>query len=256
MTEPEIHRYLLLAMFLAAGVVFAATGMLTVPYGRHQTPRKHRLAIPERLGWVVMEAPSVVAFYWIFQQGPRSTDPVPLVFLCMWMAHYIHRGVIYPLRKRVAPGRTTPLLWLVLPGFAFNACNAYLIARWLTALGPAYPIAWLWSFRFLYGSLLFVTGFVINRWADYKLANLRKPGETDYKIPHGGLYDEVSCPNYLGEIMQWLGFAIATWSLPAAAFALFTAANLIPRAVSHHRWYQRTFPDYPRRRRAILPYVL
>ena len=256
MTEAEIHRFILLGVFLAAGVTFAATGLKTVPYGRHQDGGKSGVGIPERLGWILMESPSVFGFFWIFQQGPRSGDLVPMVFLCMWMAHYVHRGLWYPLRKRVVPGRTMPLLMVIVPGFVFNSANAYLNARWLTALGPAYPIAWLWSFRFLYGSLLFITGFVINRWADWKLSKLRAPGETGYKIPRGGLFDEITCPNYLGEILQWIGFAIATWSLPGTVFAVFTAANLIPRAVSHHLWYQREFPDYPKRRRAIIPYLL
>lgn len=256
MNEAEIYRIVLLGVFVAAGVTFAATGLKTVPYGRHGGGRKAGLGIPERLGWIVMEAPSVFGFWWIFDAGAHSDDLVPRVFLVMWMAHYAHRGLIYPLRKRVTPGKTIPLLMVVVPGVLFNSANAYLNARWLTALGPAYAISWLWSFRFLYGTLLFVTGFVVNRWADHKLRTLRAPGESGYKIPRGGLYDEVSCPNYLGEIIQWTGFAIATWSLSGLAFAVFTAANLIPRAVSHHHWYQRTFPEYPRRRKAVIPFVL
>jgi len=256
MNEAEIHRWVVLGVFLAAGITFAATGLKTAPYGRHSQGGKGGLGLPERLGWVVMEAPSVFGFWWIFHQGTRSTELVPTVFLSMWMLHYAHRGLIYPLRKRVAPGKTISLFMVVLPGMLFNSANAYVNARWLTELGPAYPLAWLWSFRFLYGLMLFVTGFVINRWADWKLRTLRKPGQTGYQIPRGGLYDEVSCPNYLGEIMQWLGFAIATWSLPGLVFAVFTAANLVPRAVSHHLWYKRQFPDYPSRRRAIIPYVL
>jgi hypothetical protein len=35
-----------------------------------------------------------------------------------------------------------------------------------------------------------------------------------------------------------------------------TAANLVPRALSHHRWYQANFPDYPHERRALLPGLL
>ena len=38
-------------------------------------------------------------------------------------------------------------------------------------------------------------------------------------------------------------------------FVFFTAANLVPRAVSHHRWYQEKFDDYPARK-AVIPFVL
>ena len=39
------------------------------------------------------------------------------------------------------------------------------------------------------------------------------------------------------------------------AFCVFTAANLIPRALSNHRWYRENFPDYPANRRALIPGV-
>jgi 3-oxo-5-alpha-steroid 4-dehydrogenase 1 len=92
--------------------------------------------------------------------------------------------------------------------------------------------------------------------SDQVLINLRKAGQGDYRIPQGGLFELVSCPNYLGEIVQWFGWALASWSLSGLAFALFTVANLLPRAMANHRWYKKTFPDYPQRRRSIVPYVL
>jgi len=88
------------------------------------------------------------------------------------------------------------------------------------------------------------------------LLNLRKPGETGYKVPRGWLYEYVTCPNYLGEIIEWLGFALATWSLPGLAFALYTAANVGPRAFAHHRWYRERFPDYPKHRKVLIPFLL
>jgi 3-oxo-5-alpha-steroid 4-dehydrogenase 1 len=87
------------------------------------------------------------------------------------------------------------------------------------------------------------------------LRALRKPGETGYAIPYGGLYRWVSCPNYFGELLEWIGFAIAAWTLPALAFAVFTFANLFPRALSHHRWYREKFVDYPADRKAMLPLI-
>src|SRR5207244_2864013 len=115
---------------------------------------------------------------------------------------------------------------------------------------------WLLDPRFLVGAALFAAGFAVNRWADAVLRRLRRPGESRYQIPRGGLYELVSCPNYAGELVQWLGFAVAAWSPAAAAFALFTAANLVPRALAHHRWYRRTFAGYPAHRKAVLPFLL
>ncbi len=101
--------------------------------------------------------------------------------------------------------------------------------------------------------MIFVAGFVINRGADAALRRLRQPGDGGYRVPRGGLYRWISCPNYLGEILVWCGWALATWSLPGLAFALFTAANLAPRARAHHRWYREHFPDYPAERKALVP---
>jgi len=44
-----------------------------------------------------------------------------------------------------------------------------------------------------------------------------------------------------------------TWSLPGLSFAVWTAANLIPRALHHHSWYKKEFKDYPQKRKAIFP---
>ena len=74
-------------------------------------------------------------------------------------------------------------------------------------------------------------------------------------MPYGGLFEVVSCPNYLAETVEWVGYAIASNSWAAAAFAFYTFANLAPRAQQHHIWYKRHFPDYPAHRKAYIPYV-
>ena len=137
----------------------------------------------------------------------------------------------------------------------FNLLNNWVNARQVSALGD-YPASWLSSPRFLVGCALFLGGFALNVASDRALRNLRAPGETGYKIPRGGAFELVTAPNYLGEIVEWTGWAIATWSPAGLAFAVYTFANLAPRAITHHRWYRERFPDYPRGRRALLPFLL
>lgn len=48
-----------------------------------------------------------------------------------------------------------------------------------------YPTDWFYNPCFLIGIFLFFLGFAINVHSDYILTNLRKPGETGYKIPRG-----------------------------------------------------------------------
>ena len=49
--------------------------------------------------------------------------------------------------------------------------------------------------------------FFIENNLDNKLISLRKE-KMGYKIPNGKLFNFVSCPNYLGEIIEWFGFFI------------------------------------------------
>ena len=45
--------------------------------------------------------------------------------------------------------------------------------------------------------------------------------------------------------MEWSGFCIANnFSLASLSFAIWTAANLIPRAIHTHKWYNKTFAGY------------
>jgi protein-S-isoprenylcysteine O-methyltransferase Ste14 len=226
---------------------------ISAPYGRHSRggfgPR-----INGTVGWLMMEAPaSLVPLLLFWLAADRRQDPVLLTFLLLWQLHYLHRAFIFPFRRR--SNAAMPIL-IPLSGILFNLGNTYLNWHYLTVLHPPYPTSWFTDPRFVVGTAVFLVGWAINQHSDYILLNLRRPGETGYKIPRGGLYGLVSCPNYLGELIEWTGWAILTWSLPGAVFALWTAANLVPRAVSHHKDYLRRFPDYPRERRAILPLVL
>jgi len=253
MSEESFYQLLLWSWFaLAASTLITLSFFLTAPYGRFIRegwgPR-----IDSRVGWVAMELPALLGFGWCALAARRPLGEVEILFLLMWGGHYAHRALIYPFLLRGASRQIT--LAPMLLGALFNVGNAYLNGRFLFHFGPAHPVSWLLDPRLVGGALLFFVGMGINQSADRALRHLRKPGEIGYKIPRGGLFERVSCPNYLGESLEWLGWAIATWSLPGAAFGFWTIANLYPRARAYHRWYQEKFPDYPRNRKAVVPFV-
>ena len=249
-TEKAFFNDILIGWFILAAVVFLALIFVAAPYGRH-IRSGWGPAINNRAGWVIMEAAAPIVFAICFILGGNTNTVTTLVFLGLWQLHYIHRAFIYPFGLR-SRSKGMPLI-IVGFGLLFNTVNGYLNGRYIFTFSGGYTNEWLGDPRFLVGVLLFITGFAINRSADGILKNLRKPGESGYGIPHGGLYRWVSCPNYLGEVIIWVGWAVATWSLPGLAFATWTAANLIPRARLHHAWYREHFPDYPPERRAFLP---
>lgn len=251
MTEAELHYALTLTQIGLAVLTFGILVFVRAPYGRHYHGGWGP-AVPNWAGWVLMESPAVLLFSGVYLQGAHRFEVVPLLLLGLWQLHYVHRTFVFPFRVRSK--RSMPLVVAGF-GFAFNSLNAYVNARWISHLGD-YPSAvlgepWLWL-----GITVFVAGYVINKQADRMLLALRRPGQTGYSIPRGWLYEWVSCPNYLGEILEWVGWAIATWSLPGLAFALYTAANVGPRALSNHRWYRERFEDYPAQRKALIPFVL
>lgn len=125
-------------------------------------------------------------------------------------------------------------------------------------------------------------------------ANPRFLRKGKYIVPFGGWFDLISCPNFFGEIVEWIGYAMVMWfstaivvlhedlslsDVPrstdraifdvlthstsiasfsaASSFAFYTAANLLPRAAAHHLWYQKTFSDdyTALNRRAVIPGV-
>ena len=252
MTERAFFDILVYGWFGLAAVVFVLLFFISAPYGRHSRAGWGP-TLPNRLGWVLMEAPSPIVFSVCFLLGDNFS-PSAFIFLGLWLLHYVYRTAIYPFRLRGGRDKRMPML-VMLMAMVFNSANAYLNGRWLFEFAEPLPASWLTDPRFLIGIALFIAGYAINHHADHILRTLRKPGETGYKIPRGGFYRFVSSPNYFGEVVQWSGWALLTWSLPGAAFALWTFANLAPRAVSHHKWYRETFPDYPASRRAFLPFL-
>ena len=252
MSEISFFNMLLVASFALAGVIFISLFFIAAPYGRHAR-KGWGPGVDNRLGWILMEAPSPLLFALLFLTGTVTSGTVPLVFIVLWESHYIHRAFIYPFTLH---GGSKPMpVSIILFGITFNLMNAYLNGRYLFHFSHGYSSDWLNDPRFIGGVALFVIGYIINRQSDLALRSLRRSGDSGYKICNTRFYRLVSCPNYLGEIVIWSGWALATWSLPGLAFMVWTIANLAPRARAHHEWYKDTFPDYPPERKALVPRI-
>jgi protein-S-isoprenylcysteine O-methyltransferase Ste14 len=254
MVPSDTWNTVLFGVYVLAAVSFVSLLFFPAPYGRHDKG-KAGPQIDTRLAWVLMESPASLVFAYFFFTGERPLTAVPLVLFAMWQLHYFHRAFIYPFQLEVRPGSGTTLA-TALMGSAYCAANGYLNGSFTSTYGTHLTAEWLRDPRFAIGVVVFALGYFLNKQSDGILRRLRKPGETGYRIPYGGGYRWVSSPNYLGELLTWTGFAIASWSPAGVSFVVMTAANLVPRALSNHRWYQREFADYPADRKAILPFLL
>lgn len=247
----EQYTLFMYTWIATAVIIFVLLLFITAPYGRH-TSAKWGPLIDNRAGWVIMETVVLIVLWYFVLAGDNRQTLANLLILSMFSFHYFNRSFIFPFRLKTT-GKKMPVL-IMLMGIVFNVVSGFSFGYFFGSL-KLYDNTWLSSVEFITGTIIFLTGIAVNWWADTQLINLRKPGETGYKIPQGGLFAYVSCPNLLGETLEWAGFAILTWSLPGLAFFIWTFANLIPRAVAHHRWYRQKFPDYPTARKAVIPFV-
>lgn len=210
--------------------------------------------INNKVGWFIMELPAFLVFPMLFLFGSGAKNPVTWVFFGFWVFHYLNRDLVFPWRLKTKK-KMMPLA-IVIFAWIFNFMNGFINGFYLGYMSPEYDISWFYDPRFIGGAALFIGGLYINWQADTILISLRKGGETGYKIPFGFLYKYISCPNYFGEMVEWAGFALMAWSMPALSFSLWTTVNLLPRALSHHKWYRSEFADYPKNRKAVVPFIL
>ncbi len=222
---------------------------IRAPYGRHTREGWGKL-IANKWGWFWMELPALLLCPGLAIIGPREKDLVTWVLVGLWLFHYTNRTLIFPFRLKTQ-GKKMPLS-IVFSAIFFNSVNGFINGYYLGFLAPDDSAP---SPLFVIGIALFFLGWWINHTADSKLIALRKE-QAGYQIPRGWLFRYISCPNHFGEIVEWAGFAIAAWSLPAATFAIWTFANLAPRAFNHHEWYHQKFEDYPKDRKALIPFII
>lgn len=255
MFESGIYDSVVGIMAVLAVIVFIALHRVTAGYGMMYTKRWGP-TVGNRFGWILMESPVFVAMMLFWLLSPRRGDVAPMVMTLLFLIHYFNRSFIFPFRLR---GKSRMPLAIVLMGVVFNLINAYMIGGWLwyVSAPDTYPVSWLYSPLFILGTIIFLGGMFVNRQSDSIIRNLRKPGDTNHYIPYGGCYRYVTSANYLGEFIEWVGFAILTWSVAGAVFALWTFANLAPRARSLHKRYEKEFGEEYKslNRRYILPFI-
>ena len=238
-------------MAATAVVVFLALLKIEAGYGIAYTP-KWGPSVNNKLGWVLMEAPVFIIMLILCLASPRRTEAAPLAMFLIFELHYFQRSFIFPLMMK---GKSRMPLAIMLMGVLFNSLNALMQGGWIffVSAPDRYPASWLGSWQFILGTIVFFWGMATNLHSDHIIRNLRKPGDTRHYLPRGGMFRFVTSANSLGELMEWVGFAILTWSWSGAVFALWTFANLAPRALKINARYNREFG--PLNQKAIIPFI-
>ncbi|GAB2300449.1 Steroid 5-alpha-reductase det2 [Dionaea muscipula] len=252
--DQSLYHHCLLSLYLIGPPTAAILFFLQAPYGKHRRSGWGP-SISSPLAWFLMESPTVFFSLLIYPFGQVSLSLRSLSLFSIFLLHYIHRTCIYPIRlMKTAPNCTRFPVIVALFAFAFNLLNSYVQARWVSHYGDYDQDQWFW-WRFACGLVFFLVGMMMNARSDLVLVGLKAQGG-GYKIPRGGWFEVVSCPNYFWEMVEWFGWTIMTWSLAGLGFFLYTCANLVPRARANHQWYLQKFgEDYPKGRKVVIPFL-
>ncbi len=224
----------LMVMAIIAVIVFIALYFVKAGYGIF-FDRKWGIALNNKIAWMLMEAPVFLVMLGFWWGSGRKWEIAPLIFFLLFEVHYFQRSFIFPL---LIKGKSRMPLGIMGMGIFFNILNGIMQGEWIFYLAPEglYTLDWLTDLRFIIGVIFFITGMIINIHSDQIIRNLRKPGDKGHYLPEKGMFRYVTSANYFGEILEWTGFAVMTWSWAGAVFAWWTIANLVPRAdkVYHH----------------------
>lgn len=218
------------------------------------------------------------------------------VFLCeyagpllCYMVSYLRPAILYGAKAANAPHHQVVQFAAICWSFHYikRILETIFVHRFSHATMPLKNLfkncSYYWGFAFFVGYFinhplytpptfgaaqfyLGLAGFCISELGNFSihiaLRNLRPPGTTERKIPKPTmdpftqLFNFVSCPNYTYEIGAWLSFSLMTQTLPALLFTLAGGAQMVIWALGKHRNYRKEFANYPRSRKAIIPFVL
>ena len=248
-----VHFGLVILCFLLAIVNFIVQACKPVPYGKFDVG-EGGCRVNQRLGYAISNAiPGLILFTLTYFLGGLYFNGTPnIIMFCLFITHYINRAMISPLTNRYA--RSKIAFWIPIANALSTSLYHYVNAEFIGSAN--FCNGYFFDPRFILGIIIMVTGFVINRVADGQLICLRKNNkDSSYSIPKGPLFFLISQPNYLGEMIEWFGWTILTWSLAGLVWFLFICSTQIPRARSNHKWYKREFEDYPKHRKALIPFI-
>ncbi|QRW22687.1 3-oxo-5-alpha-steroid 4-dehydrogenase [Rhizoctonia solani] len=210
------------------------------------------LSLDGTFSWIIMELPSPITLLYAFSQQTKLSDLLPLsltphsVLPLLFVGHYLNRAIISPLRT---PSRSRSHLVVVLAAIVFNTINGSVNGTWLGVGARTGSLGWAdVPTSYWVGVAMFGLGLWGNIWHDEVLLKIRKDKD-GFALASGSITTRLQESLTLG---RYGGVYIT----PTLLFVLVEVALMLPRAQRGHEWYHEKFDDYPKERKAVIPFLL
>ncbi len=248
-----VHWLCALSLVAAPIVYLTESRGLNLGYSKFAS-RAAALALPSRVGMLILYAPSVVLFPCMLLAHGVEWTTWHLVTAALISLHFAKRCLeaLY-VHRYSGVMNLESVVFICLWYSAATGFLGYVAATEVDAELIASPAFHPW---YLLGALAWIAGTGLNYLHHELLARLRAPGETGYKLPTAGLFRWIACPHYLAELLAWWGYALVFHHVAAAALAVIMTGYLFGRADSTLRWYRdRLGHAVPRDWKRIVPRV-
>ncbi|MCR9141569.1 MAG: hypothetical protein NXI24_04895 [bacterium] len=259
--EPIPNAYFLISPAPAWGWFFAQLLIAAFVFWGEGTDRFHLAyskfrskagGISTRAGMLIIYGLPLLVVLLGYNAVQRPDTPYHIVLFLALAIHFGKRclEVIFVHRYSRPMGIPTALLIAVLYSHVAMAAHVGQNIEVSRLMGDSLPLLPL-----ILGGLIFLAGQAGNLYHHLLLRNLRRPGESGYVIPRGGLFGAVTAPHYLFEIIAWIGYAVMARNLGLWGITFIIAGYLAGRAKQTREWYLKSVPGYPEERKALIPGV-
>lgn len=207
-----------------------------------------------RKGMLLIYGLPILSYLYIYFQAGMPVDAYHLIMLFLVCGHFLKRVLeVLFLHKFSA---TVGLLSVLIITYFYSAAAQTISQAINLQIKPLEE----WSMSLLLptiiGMIVYLSGQTINFYHHRLLAGLRRDTIGGYRIPQGGFFHHAICPHYFGELLAWLGIAIAGRFAEFYLIFWIMFCYLLARSINTHRWYREKFSDFPDKRKFLIPFLL
>lgn len=217
------------------------------PFVNQQGFPKPKKLLPDRTCFCVVNIVAIVV-YCYFSLVIPCYFTVPFV---TFVGIHLYRGLFYAFKRNKHSSE-----WPI-NTFIFTLTQKIIFSILAGVATALYIEQQLFDFWIILESIAILIAFVIQIKIDFYLTGQRFVGPKGYRPLKGGLFDYVSCPNYLCELIIWICWGlILELNFGVISMWVWLIPTIYVRAVHRHRWLHRTFKgNLPKKQTPIFPFI-